>query len=152
MIQSPWKEIENNKDTIRYLNESLRSIPLLIVASRFEPYGMDKRESWWAINYYVAGEAEGTILEHQDSEFFEKYGISLPRVVKGKKNAMKVINNFINPKRYRFDILTHQCVPKGYSTNDPKEAQRLLEKAREFDNNATIIDNQDFYPKNEWTW
>ena len=152
MIQNPWKEIENSEGTIRYLNESLVTVPLLVVASRFEPFGMDKRESWWEINYYVAGEAEGTILEYQDNEFFNKYGMALPRVVKGKKNAMKTINNFINPKRYRFDILTHQRTPKGYSTNDPDEASRLLRKARTTNPNAVIIDNQDFYPESEWTW
>lgn len=144
MIQSPWKEIENNKDTIRYLNESLVTVPLLVVASKFRHYGMDDRESWWTIEYYVAGEPEGTILEYQDNEFFNEYGMTHPWVVKGKKNAMKVINEYINPKRYRFGILTHQHVPKGFSTNDPEKAKELLKKAREFDGDAVIIDNRDF--------
>jgi len=149
MTHSPWKEIENNRNTIQYLNESLKSLPSLVVASRFEPSLCDKRESWWAIDYYVGGEPQGSILDSQDNEFLDRFGMTLPLVVKGKKNAIKAINNFINPKRYRFGILTHQHIPKGFSTDNPEEAKELLKRAREFDKNAVIIDSRDFYATSE---
>lgn len=152
MIHNPWKEIESDENIIHYKNEALSSMPLEIVASRFKPFGMDKRESWWTIDYYSGGEPEATILEGQNEKFFNKYGLTSPFVVKGKKNAMKVINEFINPKMHRFHILTHQRVPRGFSTNNYKKASELLKKAKETDPNAVIIDNQDFYPESEWVW
>jgi len=152
MMYNPWKKIESDRDIIHYKNEALPSVTLEIIAMKFEPQGMDKRKSWWMIEYFVNGDSESTILENQNEEFFNKYGLISPLVVKGKKNAMKAISEFINPKEYRFYILTHQHIPRGFSTNNYKKASELLKKAKETDPNAVIIDNQDFYPESEWTW
>lgn len=149
MTENPWKEIRNDREAIHYVNNSLPSVPLEIYAARFKAVGINNRESWWFVDYFVPGEPEETILYKQDEMFYDKYELAYPHVVKGKKAAMVAIKNFINPKRYIFDILTHQHVPKGFSTDDPKKAKKLLKKALKTDRDAIIIDNRDFYPNNK---